>query len=44
MAGVPAVLREPQLQNWQFRGVGHHFTDRCVRRPDTCRYIPCGYF
>jgi len=38
MAVIPEVLWEPQLQNWWFRGFGHHFTDRCVRTPDTCRY------
>jgi len=38
MAVIPAALGEPQLQNCWFRGFRHHFTFRCVRKPDTCRH------
>ena len=38
MAVIPTVLCGPQLQNWWFRGLRYHFTDRCVRTPDTCRH------
>jgi len=37
MAGIPALLGEPQLQNWWFRRFTHHFTGRCIWKPDTCR-------
>jgi len=37
MAVTPAVLLEPQLQNWWFRWCRQDFTVRCVRTPETFR-------
>jgi len=38
MAVITAMLWERQLQNWWFRVFRLHFTDRCVRKPDTCHH------
>jgi len=42
MAVIPVVLWERQLQNWWFRLFRPHFTDRCVRTPDTCHHTKEG--
>ena len=38
MAGIPAVLGEPELRICWCRGFRHHFTDRYVGKPDTFRH------
>ena len=42
MRGIPAVLREAQIQKLWLRYFTHNFTDRCVRTPDTCRHFKEG--
>jgi hypothetical protein len=42
MAVEPAVLRLPQLQKRCLKELTHHFTDRCVRTPDTCHHLKEG--
>ena len=37
MAGLRAILYI-QFHEWWFRGFGHHFADRRVRTPNTCRH------
>jgi hypothetical protein len=42
MPAMLIFLGVPRLQKWWFRGLKHHFTDRYVGTPDTCRHsIDC---